>query len=402
MSKPVLVLAGGAWQVPIIQFLKDKGHKVFVVDPYTSSPGVQIADGHILADVRDIDSIEKALAQNANRGWEFVVSDQSDVAMLNVANISAPLGLLGNQLASVQLFTNKFKMREYAESIGVPVPRFEKIKNLEALENFIAKGKRSVMIKPADSQSSRGIFKLEPDSNKGYANAFTECKSQSQLDYILVEEFFNGVELTVEGFCNNGKHRCIAISRKKHFRVGIASDLAYPADISELILNKISSVNDLFVEKSGLSFGITHAEYLVDMDSGAFILVEIACRGGGSLISSNIAPWVSGWPIYEYLYRSLKGESIEIKDKPVFKRSALLHFFEFPNGTIESIEGINEIKSIPEVLRFQLDFEVGTKIQSATDDRSRQGFVILLTDTQTQLDALLSTVINLLQVVIRS
>jgi carbamoyl-phosphate synthase large subunit len=125
MSAPVLVLAGGAWQVPIIQFLKEKGHPVFVVDPYTYSPGVKIADGHISADVRDLESIKLALSQFKVKNWAFVISDQSDVAMLNVANISSFLGLPGNDPGVVLLFTNKFKMREFALQIGVPVPKFE-------------------------------------------------------------------------------------------------------------------------------------------------------------------------------------------------------------------------------------------------------------------------------------
>jgi biotin carboxylase len=399
MSAPVLVLAGGAWQVPIIQFLKGKGHPVFVVDPYTTSPGVKIADGQIVADVRDLESIKLALSNFEIKNWAFVVSDQSDVAMLNVANISSFLGLPGNDPEVVLLFTNKFKMREFASQIGVPVPKFETIKDLEELIGFLEKVKRPVMLKPADSQSSRGIFKLGPsDSKATLETAFNDCKAQTPLDYVLVEEFFEGIELTVEGFCNQGKHRSIAISKKKHFRVGIASDLCYPADIEEEILQKIAKANDLFVEKSGLSFGITHAEYLVDLKTGDFILVEIACRGGGSLISSHIAPWVSGWPSYEFLYKSLLGEAVEVKNRPLLHRSAILHFFEFPNGTVQSIEGVEKIREFKQVLRFQLDFEVGTKIQSASDDRSRQGFVILLTENQEELNQLLARINEMLKV----
>jgi biotin carboxylase len=399
MSAPVLVLAGGAWQVPIIQFLKGKGHPVFVVDPYTTSPGVKIADGQIVADVRDLESIKLALSNFEIKNWAFVVSDQSDVAMLNVANISSFLGLPGNDPEVVLLFTNKFKMREFASQIGVPVPKFETIQHLEELIGFLQAVKRSVMLKPADSQSSRGIFKLNPSDFKAtLETAFRECKSQTPLDYVLVEEFFEGIELTVEGFCNQGKHRSIAISKKKHFRVGIASDLCYPADIEEEILQKITKANDLFVEKSGLSFGITHAEYLVDLKTGDFILVEIACRGGGSLISSHIAPWVSGWPSYEFLYKSLLGEAVEVKNRPLLHRSAILHFFEFPNGTVQSIDGVEKIMEFKQVLRFQLDFEVGTKIQSASDDRSRQGFVILLTENQEELNQLLARINEMLKV----
>jgi len=401
MKRPVLVLAGGTWQIPIIQFLKAKGHKVYVVDPHKDSPGVIIADGHIMADVRDNNLAEKLQSQSPINDWEFVISDQSDVAMPNVATISKLLGLPGNSLNSVELFTNKFRMREFADSIGVPIPRFAKAENINDIQKFIQKIKKPSIIKPADSQSSRGIVKLELNNNLDLNETYNECKTHSKLNYILIEEFFNGIEITVEGFCSNGIHKSIAFSRKNHFRVGIASELNYPADIPETILNEVSRVNDLFVEKSGLSFGITHSEYLVDLTSGQFIMVEIACRGGGSLISSNIAPWVSGWPIYEFLYQNLLGNIVDIKNLPIRKRSAILHFFEFPNGTVTQIEGVNEIKKLKEVIHFQLDFVEGSKIYSATDDRSRQGFVVILTDNKIQSENILNKVKNLLDIIIK-
>ena len=51
---------------------------------------------------------------------------------------------------------------------------------------------------------------------------------------------------------------------------------------------KLARLNSDMVETMGLPFGITHAEY--KYYNGEFYLIEIAARGGGTRISSDIVP----------------------------------------------------------------------------------------------------------------
>ncbi|MEZ5336075.1 MAG: hypothetical protein R2741_13015 [Methanolobus sp.] len=47
-------------------------------------------------------------------------------------------------------------------------------------------------------------------------------------------------------------------------------------------------INKKLVEGFGLKFGFTHSEYIVEDETGEIYLVEIAARGGGNYISSDI------------------------------------------------------------------------------------------------------------------
>ena len=149
---------------------------------------------------------------------------------------------------------------------------------------------------------------------------------------------------------------------------------------------------------SGLEFGITHAEYLINEETGDFILVEIACRGGGTLISSDIIHWVSGNDLYEFLYSDLTGNPIGLEKMSRLNRPALLHFFEFPSGKVVSVSGLETIRAMEGVYKINLDFKPGDMIKPAKDDRSRQGFVILFCHTKEHLESLLATVYNTLKV----
>ena len=103
-----LVVAGGQWQLPLILFLKRKGYFVFVVDPYDNSLGVLTANQHIKADVRDVDLI---FEQIKNVVFDIVTTDQSDISVETVAELSKKLGVRANLLDTVRKFSNKYISR---------------------------------------------------------------------------------------------------------------------------------------------------------------------------------------------------------------------------------------------------------------------------------------------------
>lgn len=393
-----LVIGGGNWQVPIIEFLKEKNYKVTVADPYDNSPGSVIADARIKADVRDPEVIKQAIR---DEHFDIVTSDQSDIAVETVARIAEYLEIKGNKLDVVRRFTNKYLSRQYASEINMTIPQFRKATSITEVREAIEQIGLPVILKPVDSQSSRGIFLVREDNSKldeFVAGTFSETRE----NYILVEEFIVGTELTVEGICCNGKHKTLAISGKKHFRTGIASDLRYPAMLPTAVETALIEENDRYVEHSGLEFGITHAEYMYVASTGKCYLVEIACRGGGTLISSHIAKWVSGVDIYELYTSFLTGKTIDVHAIVPLKRPAILHFFEFPNGVVTRLEGIDEISRMEGVVSIKLDFKKGDHIKAANDDRSRQGSVIILADSEGELNDRLEKVNNTLKVEIES
>lgn len=397
-EKRALVIAGGAWQVPIIKYLQDDGYYVTVVDPYPTSPGVLIADAHIKADVRDIPAIIELVA---NTQFDIVTTDQSDISVHTTAVLAKHLNIRGNSLKPVELFVNKYSSRLYAKEQAIPVPGFEKAHNIAELRKVIEKIGLPVILKPVDAQSSRGILKIDDSNLRELDTLALSTFEATREDYILAEQFFEGTELTVEGICVNGKHKTLAISQKQHFRTGIASSLEYPAVLPTAIEDAITACNDKYVEHSGLSIAITHAEYLYNRSTNEFCLVEIACRGGGTLISSDIAKWVSGVDLYRILIDGLKGVNIDVAQLRPLKRNAVLRFFEFPNGVVEHIEGIEEVSQIEGVQKLQLDFKEGDTIQSANDDRSRQGFVIVYADSKEELDNKINLVMDTLKVSIK-
>jgi carbamoyl-phosphate synthase large subunit len=395
----VLFICGGKWQMPWLQFLKDKGHRIILVDPYETSPCVPLADIHLKRDARDLEGIMLDIAAG---GWEiaFVSSDQTDVSTDTVAMLSERLGTRGNHPEAVLRFSNKAINREFVQALNpAQIPAFARIHDTRELTAFLQSAGSDIMVKPADAQSSRGVTRLAAQSTPAdIAAAFNNAQSQTNQHFVVAEQFIQGTEITVEGIKTPKGHHTLAISAKKHFRTGIASELRYPAPLGTDLQRELTEFHNNLIERSGLDYGITHAEYIVA--DPQFYLVEMACRGGGTLIPSDIVPHVSGLDVYEALYQLQMGNEPEMNPKAE-PAHAILYFFEFHAGRVERIEGLEEAASLPGAHHLELEFAEGDILKPAGDDRGRQGFAIVTAPDAETLDARLQGLIATLNITVK-
>jgi biotin carboxylase len=379
-----------------MRYLKKKGHRILLADPNENPPCAAIADVHIQCDARDVEGIYREV-QNRRLKIDFVTSEQTDVSTQTVAALSAKFGTRSNTIESVERFANKAVNRAFVAEIDASrMPAFRKVYNVEDAMQFLRDFPGDAMLKPADAQSSRGISRIAADCDEATLNkAIGEAFAQTPQDYVLIEQFITGSEITVEGLMTPKGHYTLAISAKKHFRTGIASDLQYPAPLNATLQATLIAFHNNLVAKTGLQFGVTHAEYIVNPQG--FFLVEMACRGGGTLIPSDIVPHVSGVPVYDVLY-ALQTENKVSVNPLTASRHALLHFFEFPAGQVQAIHGLEEALNLPGVHALELEFAAGDVLKPAGDDRGRQGYAILLTENKNDLDICLNTVSQTLKV----
>lgn len=385
--------------MPWFIYLKNKGHRIILVDPYDTAPCVALADVYFKCDVKNTKAILDFVTQN-NYKIELVTSEQTDVSTLPVAILSAELHLKSNSMEVTERFSNKFVSRQYIkQNFEMHYPDFCAAYAPGDILTLLQKTNK-IIVKPADAQSSRGVSVLtSSDDISRIQEAFELAKSFSQHNYVLAEEFVSGKEITLEGFCSNNKHVTLTGSDKKHFRTGIASDLFYPLQLNPVFFNELIIFHNDLIEKTGLIFGITHSEYIISDDEKNFWLIEMACRGGGSLIPSHIVPWVSGTDCYDLLYNVLFKDlgKIEFNSQNFAnQRKALLHFFEFKPGKVKFIDGLKACKEIDGVLEITLEFNEGDIIVPASDDRSRQGFCILLAGDDSEIESMLKKIEELL------
>ena len=381
-----MVLTGTVWQVPLINTIKKLGHDVFLVNPVRNSGVYEKADFFLESDIFDIDRIEKFAKSNQ---IEAIISDECDIAMPVVAELGDRLNVTTLSREAAALFTNKYKMREFSENIGLCTVEHRLCDSPEQVIQFMKELGKTVIIKPLDSNSSHGVFRVKTEQEAW--EHFHECISFSRTErLILAERYISGTEFTVDGVKTPGGHYTLAISEKKHFRHNnnIANELFFTYSNPKYDYERLKEENDRLIMNSPLQFGLTHAEY--KYEDGEFFLIEIAARGGGNRISSLIAPFMSGRDTYEYLINCSLGKGFDAEFKvrnDCLGRAVVLKFFETPStgGRVKEICGLDELEHEPDVMEYSINCKKGDYIHAAQNDSDRVGYYIAGSENEEKL-----------------
>lgn len=394
----ILVIAGGEWQASLVKKVKELGYEAVNSNLYEDSPAFAFADFCEVADVLDM---EKNLEIAEKYKIQAVLTDESDIAVPTVAYVAEQLGLATIGSDKAALFTNKYLMRCFCRKHGLKTPEFCCCETPEEAAAFLKNLGKTAIMKPLDSQSSRGVYIVKtPEEVFTY---FEESASYSKdKRSVIVERYVEGTEFTVDGIVVGNHHYSLAISEKKHYSYNssIASELFFSYENSNYDYEKLRRVNNQLVELAGLPFGLTHAEY--KYENGEFYLVEIAARGGGTRISSHIVPLLTGIDNYQMLIEDALGHPCrkDFTAPSPYKRCAVLKFLDVEeNGKVVSeIRGEQEIRNHPSVVELHLEFKAGERLYQATDDRSRIGFYIAYGESREELLTTMKWVESTLQI----
>ena len=393
--KKVMVLSGAKAQIPIIKKLHEMDCEVYDVNLYENSPAFKYADHWGVMDILDKETCLKYAKEN---NVDAVMSEMCDIATPTIAYIAEQMNLQGIGSEMAELYTNKFAMREFGIKNGIPTPEYKICYSKEeAIEFFNSLGKKMI-IKPLDSNSSRGVFTINCEEDLD--NHFNETLGFSHISKaVLCERYISGTEFTVDGIVTKNGHVSLAISKKHHYEhnENIADELFFSHYDDEFDYDLLRETNNRFVDISGLKFGLTHAEY--KYEDGKFYLIEIGARGGGNYIASTIVPLMSGVDNYKYLIDKVLGNETNedlFVDKELLGRCSVLKFFDTPEngGVVKCIHGLDFLDSSENVVEYELNFKVGDSIEPAVNDSARIGYYIAYAESKEELINLMNAIEN--------
>lgn len=388
--KRLLAICGGVHQIPIIKKAKELGYEVVNSNLYPNSPAFDYAD---FTEVIDVLDYEKNYECAKKYNVDGVITEQSELSVFSAAYVSEKMGLPTVTTDLALLFTNKYKMREFCKKNGYLYPKYYLCSDSSDIKK-ITKIDSKMILKPVDSFSSRGIFIIEniQQLQQYYPEAARFSRDGRS---VILEEYIDGTEFTVDGIVVNGKHYTLAISEKQHYKYNqnIACKLLFMYDNPNFDYNHLREIHDVLIEKTGLKMGLTHSEY--KFSNGKYYLIEMAVRGGGNYIASEIVPALTGIDNYKIYIQSAAGKLDDdvvqkIKESLIENSSkvAVMKFLDINTAgkRIVSIQGVEAIKSLAPILKFQLNFKVGERVDQAKDDASRPGFYIAIGDSIEELN----------------
>ena len=370
------MIGAGIGQVAISLLAKERGYFLIVVTIPGNYPCIELADKVYYV---DIFNREEVLCIAKEEKIDAVISDQNDLMMPTVAYVAEHLSLPGNTFFQVDSYCNKNIFRQNCDILGIPVPKHTRVSEVQVPEEF-----KEIpfpwMVKPEDSQSSIGVAKV--NSTKEYFVAIEYALKCSRNGAAIVEEFFVGDEIVVEGFIYKGEYFNLGVADRRYFNlpnIFIPSQTIFPSTISKEIKQQCIECEQKMCGYINPSFAIVHSEYLINRSTGEIRIVESALRGGGVYISSHLLPMACGFNINSYLLDCALG--IEADFKGIYgylKEGASAYIcFYLPKGIVKSVEGIELIKSLSYVHKCDIDVSVGDETKQMTYKGQRLGPIII-------------------------
>jgi len=194
--KKVLILGVAPVQMEAILELKKMGIKTYACAQANDGPGSEFADHFELLNFIEQDKVIDFIKE---QGIDCVYSVGSDLAMPVSSAISEKLGLpffVTSEIAKI--CNNKNKMREYFGN------DFKGNIGYQILENSSTEIELDYpfIIKPADSQGQRGVRLI--NNFEEFLQHFDMCKKYSRSGLVIIEDYINGPELSVNAYIVDG------------------------------------------------------------------------------------------------------------------------------------------------------------------------------------------------------
>jgi len=377
MSKIWLVaVTAGRWQAQTIIKAKQLGYNIVAIDADKHAEGFAYADLNIVASLEDFKAIITQLEHLPIVG---VLSICSDAGMLLAGKIREYFkSTTGPSLSVSSCLTNKKRQRICWQQAQVNGPTWFASKNITSLINYVKKITPPFIIKPTDSAGSRGVFKVE-SYQQPIKKYLQEAQTFSRTNEVIIEDYMDGDEYTVETFIEKGVVNVLAITEKKKIAAAkglvayelatTTQPLAIQQKITHLVKKAYQSVN--------YQNGAGHAEVIV-MRNGDVGMVEIAGRGGGFLVFEKFVHYASGYDIVSNVIKQAMGE----QPSPVHLKPqhTILHFFPNIAGTVTKILGFEDANQLVGIEAASF-VKVGDKLNAACSDGDRMGYFISYAST---------------------
>lgn len=394
--KKVLVIGAGIGQINIVRLARSKGCHITVVSIKGDYPCIPLADEFFECDIYDR---ERIVEYAREKQIDAVISDQNDLMMPTVAYVAEKLSLPGNTFDQQLSYTDKNKFRYICDKLNIPVPKHMAVNSYSSEIEF--KVPMPWIIKPADSQSNIGITKISSISE--YSDAIELALSKSKKHEAIVEEFFVGAEFVCEGFVYEGKYYNLMFGDRRYFNgTLLPCQTLFPTNILPAsIQHQIIECETRIAKEVNPSFGIVHSEYLVNLKTGEFKIIDTALRGGGVYISSHLVPLTTSIDINSVLISCALGEKIDIDGVMSEKKARASAYicFNLPEGTINRVKGVDVIKDMPNVIFFDDGtLSVGTYTGKMEVKGNRKGPIIINANDRRELEEIISKIKSTLSI----
>lgn len=376
--KKIMVLAAGLLQIDVIEKAKSMGYYVLAVDGNPKAPGFNVADKAICADIVNEETMLKIARDEHVDG---VIHPCSEVSMAVMGRINDELGLSGISREQAICATNKHLMRKAFEKGNAPSPKSILAQDAEdAWSRLQNEFDTDAILKPSRNSGSRGIAKVSRNMDKGdFIRAYDESLSESRDHSVLIEQFIEGPEFSIEMIVWQGEIHVLTVTDKKTTGAPHFVELGHnqPSCFSDADVETLKAAAIAGVKALGVNNCACHAE--AKLMNGKAYLMEVGARLGGDFISTELTHLSTGVDMVAAAIDVALGvePDLSVKEEP---KGVCIRYFCPKPGKLVSISN-TEVLNNPHVYLWEIYPKEGDVIPAVTSSLCRSGHVIVTEKT---------------------
>ena len=373
-----MVLAAGLLQIDVIEKAKRMGYYVLAVDGNPKAPGFNVADKAICADIVNEETMLKIARDEHVDG---VIHPCSEVSMAVMGRINDELGLSGISREQAICATNKHLMRKAFEKGNAPSPKSILAQDAEdAWSRLQNEFDTDAILKPSRNSGSRGIAKVSRNMDKGdFIRAYDEALSESRDHSVLIEQFIEGPEFSIEMIVWQGEIHVLTVTDKKTTGAPHFVELGHnqPSCFSATDVETLKAAAVAGVRALGVNNCACHAE--AKLMNGKAYLMEVGARLGGDFISTELTHLSTGIDMVAAAIDVALGVEPDLSAKEEPKGVCIRYFCPKPGRLVSILN--TEVLNNPHVYLWEIYPKEGDVIPAVTSSLCRSGHVIVTEKT---------------------
>lgn len=374
--KRILFLGAPIFQIPIVNKAKEMGLYVGIVDIKHDAPAKKYANESFEASLLDDKKILDIARKFEANG---IICGACDTSVVTCAKVCEKMNLPGNSLEVAINSTDKLKMLEAFKRYNVPHPRYQFIAR-EQVNKFFLEIPYPVVIKPVDSAGGRGINFVN-NALELHKKAMDSSK-EGRSGNILIEEYMDGPEVSVEVVVLNGLPHILQITDKITSGQPYFYEIGHlqPSRFDKTVCDRIKDIASKACIAVGLYNSVAHVE--IKITSTGPKLVELGARMGGDCITTHLLnASIEGVNMSEMAINISLGKYSNVLEYKNSGVCSAVSFIPSTYGVLKSI--IYEKKLYGEnIVEVVITAEIGRNYSIARDDTGRFGYVVAKGKTQ--------------------
>ncbi|MFC8708902.1 MULTISPECIES: ATP-grasp domain-containing protein [unclassified Streptomyces] len=240
---------------------------------------------HAVTDLHDSAALLAAGLALAERHEIAGVLTWDEYALVPAATLAARLGLRTSPVSAMLACRDKGTTRRLLAQAGVPSARSVRVESLTAASAAADEIGYPVVLKPASHAASIGVIRVQSPEGlpDGWEFAAAGAGEQGPEGHgVLVEEYLDGPEISVECATRAGETTVLAVTRKELDFAPYFEETGHTVTADDPLLPMVAPLARQALHALGVTDGVQHVE--MRLTPAGPRIIEVNARIGGDFI----------------------------------------------------------------------------------------------------------------------